>query len=706
MGNMWIQVVKDLGVYEVATGHLGLKQGRNRALSPCPQCGSSRRSSSDKRPPIGMTRDGKGWKCHASGCDAEGDVVDMIARHVLGRSSKEVMKDEWPQLEAWCHERGLVSGDAPRSSGRANVKSVASMVDKILGKKKPRGRRGSAPPEQGGGGKSSGVFSWRDGLAEQCAEALWEHPDGAGACAYLMEHRKLTEESIKHFGIGLFVDADGAPIVNKAGRTYITIPLADSAERVVNVRFRSVPKVGTCGDCDSPFGCKKCREYRVCTGRPLPLFGSQHLGSDLSGPVIITEGELDVVAMWCYGYTVSVVSGTAGAGADWKDEWLDEVEPYEVFVGLYDDDEVGEDGWIKLSETLGAYRCSRAILPRKDAGKCLEDDVPKESVQRAVDRAKPMMGMELRRIDSYAEELETLIRDPVALRGETTGSEQLDDMLGGWRPGLIIISGETSEGKTTFMDWAMLVQAQFGHAGMVTSFEGSPIEAVMKFMRMQLGQDFTAVTEAERLKALGELGELPLWILDHFGHVEPSKVIDAIRYAKRRHGCRYFLVDHLGFLVDPDAQDERKAIEAVIRAFALLKKQERVTIFLVVHPRNIPEGRGYQRVKMKHLKGASAIRQDADDVLIIVKEIPDRRMGRKVKRPWPQTRIFLDKVRSDFGHAGGNIALAFDPGSLIYADKWDDTPAGKQGLLVPRARAHEENVDDAKDPDAKPGDSG
>ena len=81
---------------------------------------------------------------------------------------------------------------------------------------------------------------------------------------------------------------------------------------------------------------------------------------------------------------------------------------------------------------------------------------------------------------------------------------------------------------------------------------------------------------------------------------------------------------------------------------------------------------------LRDLKGASAIRQDADDVLVVEPVKPTKEV------PWPRSRVHADKVRSDFGVSGGVATLCFDPGSQVYADQWTDTPAGKDGLLVPR----------------------
>lgn len=708
----WLSDLKHSSVLDIATTQLGMEAGRVlNTFGPCPACGASRRGSVDPRPPCGVTRDRRGWQCHA--CQAKGDVVELICLHVYRKGSQQMQSSDWGELHQWALNRRLITEQTepkPKRTaerGRNGRSAPVLSVGGLLGQKEPaqQNRSGgqqkqveAAPAEEQeadpvpGGGR----FQYSSTLAEECKKFLFHSGsrEAAEAGAYL-EARGLSAESCEAFGLGVYL-MDNQPVLSKAGRLYLTIPLMDKSGKVVNIRFRSIPKVGTCEHCQSVMGCSKCKEYRVCIGRPLPLFGA-HLLGDTDVPVLVTEGELDVVALHSYGYTQNVVSGTAGSKT-FKDEWLDLLEPYQNIIGLYDTDAAGEDGWKAFAEKIGPDKCSRATLPHKDAGECAAQRVPLATIQRCIEQAVPLHGMSFRKADDFQVEIEQLIDNPDVLRGTPTGSRYLDMLLGGWRPGVEIITGETGQGKTTFATWALLTQARENYGCMITSFEQQPIGTVQKLLRVQVGRDFTRVTREERADALGILGRLPLYILDHYGHIPAAKMVEAIRYAKRRLGVRFFLIDHLGFLLDPDLDDERRAIETVIRALAILGKQLSVTIFLIVHPRNDAQpvpGR-YHRVTMKQLKGASAIRQDADDVLVIVAEPPDTAKGQRVKRPWPQTRIYADKVRSEFGISGGDVALAYDPGSCTYADQWSDTPSGRLGLLVPRASPMAEREDAAE----------
>jgi len=495
----------------------------------------------------------------------------------------------------------------------------------------------------------TGSFAWRDNLHGQAVHTLHNTQEGEQVCKYLRE-RGFEQWILDDYGLGaLVIDS----------QTWLVIPLRDAKGTVVNLRFRSIPPAK--------------KTYRVCPGRPLPLFGGDCLSADTSAEVLIAEGELDVLALYQYGYQTNCVSGTAGASANWKESWLDLLEPYSSFVLCYDDDEAGEAGAKKLSTKLGDYRCSRAKFPHNDANDCLMLGVKTQSIVDSIANAAPMIGVSLLRVHQFTEDLEKLITNPDDLVGRPTGSLKLDKLLGGVRPGLWVFTGETGHGKTTFATWLIREQALLGVPVMLTSFEQRPIGTVQKLLRSQMGGDFLKHTVEERREALAELGRLPIFIMDHYGEASAEKIVDTLRYARRRHGVQVALIDHLGFLTRGSGDRERQAIEEVVRTLALNAVQDGITIILICHP-NRTFSAQQRRVLISDLKGASAIEQDSHVGLVI------ERQAIVSTRGFPAAKIYVDKVRSEFGSPGGHILLPFDPLACVYSDTWEDTPSGMSGL--------------------------
>lgn len=668
----WVESVKAAVGIEQALRTVGLQARRMSSFGPCPLCGEDARGTGDSRGPIGVGRDRGKWHCWR--CNQGGDAIDLVAAVKLQRTASGLDAGGWSVVREECVRLGWVEPEGSTRSAAiaaARPKRLMRAGDAVRGKTRPPEPAQADPGEERGSG--GGRFGWSPTLADECETRLWQD-EGEAVREYLTAGRKLSEATIRAFRLGAFPVRDDHGAVRE---WWVTIPLVDAREEVANVRFRSVP--GRCGWCDGK-GCDRCKagevkkQYRVCTGRPLPLYGADRLSDDLGSAPIVVEGELDVVAMFEMGWTRNVVSGTAGAGA-WKDEWLDQLEPYSAFIVAYDNDEAGDKGADGLVEKLGRYRCSRARLPFKDAGECLTNAVPEAAIVLALDRAQSSIGIDLFPVGHYGAQIERLIEAPGDLVGRPTGSTKLDTALGGVRPGLIVVTGETGEGKTTFATWLLGQAARAGVPSLLTSFEQSPVGTVQKLLRSELGGDFVARTKDERRAAIEALDALPLWIVDHRGSMSFEDLLNTIRFAVRRRGVRNVLVDHLGFVIDPEAEDERREIQNVVRALSIIAEHEGVSIILVCHPSNMHVAQR-RRVSLADLKGASAIRQDAHEVWVVEAAKPNE------KRPWPGAWIHLDKVRSDFGASGASVLLAFDPLACVYCDTWDETPSGRKGIRV------------------------
>ena len=103
---MWIEQARTVSLSAAATA-AGLTVARN-TLTPCPMCAAVMRGSSDKRGPIGLSRDGFGWMCHR--CGAKGDVVDLVSVKAHGGLFRNINKDDQRKVRAWFANRGACTG--------------------------------------------------------------------------------------------------------------------------------------------------------------------------------------------------------------------------------------------------------------------------------------------------------------------------------------------------------------------------------------------------------------------------------------------------------------------------------------------------------------------------------------------------------------------------------------------------------------------
>jgi len=659
----WIDQINSNGVWEIGS-MLQMSKAKGQSLTPCPACNAETRGSGDRRGPIGVRGDDLGWRCLS--CGIAGDAADLVSVKLTGRILSNIEREERQKIKEWAMNAQIIKQDGFNPS-----RNVRPAVRKT---KKPE--------------KTKGKFQFSVGLAKAShgalINALSSINDGEQRTrenylqrevAQYLKHRGITEESIHEWSLGAYLTDNKKEI-------YLTIPIFNAKKEIVNIRFRSIP--GMCLYCQGS-SCNRCKNgevkkiYYNCAGATAALHGEHLLSKNKKSTVLICEGELDLISLWQMGFKENIVTGTAGAGT-FKDEWLDSLEPYRDFVIMYDDDDAGNEGAAKLAKKLGKYRCGRVDLnPHEDPNDWLMSSSPVEDLAIALDNASPMMDARLKRVESYSGELEDLIRNPLSLKGRSTGNYDIDDAMGGWRPGLSIFTGDTASGKTTLTTWLAHEQAKQNVGVMLTSYEQRPIGTVQKLMRLECG-DFTRVTQSEREGAYARLSNMPLYLLDHYGEMDFSKLLEVIKYAVRRLDVEWFLVDHLGFLLDTKAKDERRDIEAKIRELAVLAVNEGVTIVLICHPNNLSVAH-QRRVKLTDCKGASAIRQDAH--IGVVVERVDYGPDKPIK--YPATRLYFDKVRSEFGRQGSEVILFFDLDWCAYVDNFDATPthiANQNGQFI------------------------
>jgi hypothetical protein len=100
----WLESARAVPLLQVAA-ELQITLRRDR-LTPCPGCGADRRSSTDDRGPVFMTRDLRRWTCGA--CGVAGSVLDMAAAALR-------CSPTGPEVRAWFAARGWCppAQDAP-----------------------------------------------------------------------------------------------------------------------------------------------------------------------------------------------------------------------------------------------------------------------------------------------------------------------------------------------------------------------------------------------------------------------------------------------------------------------------------------------------------------------------------------------------------------------------------------------------------------
>lgn len=121
-----------------------------------------------------------------------------------------------------------------------------------------------------------------------------------------------------------------------------------------------------------PFGVKRRQsdvddgipaKYISLTGSRVGIFNADALWT--AHDVVICEGEIDAMLLCQVGY--NAVSSTGGAGT-WKPDWAKFFAGVRSIVILYDNDDAGRDGALKVRSTLARARIATYPDGIKDAG--------------------------------------------------------------------------------------------------------------------------------------------------------------------------------------------------------------------------------------------------------------------------------------------------------------------------------------------------
>ena len=133
------------------------------------------------------------------------------------------------------------------------------------------------------------------------------------------------------------------------------------------------------------------------------LFGWQAIRPEARA-VVITEGELDAIAMHAFGApALSVPTGAGSHG--WIDREFDRLERFDTIYLCMDSDPAGQKCIPAIVERLGRERVKVVRLPGKDANDCLMQGVTAVTIITALRDARTMDPTELRNVGEFEDDV-------------------------------------------------------------------------------------------------------------------------------------------------------------------------------------------------------------------------------------------------------------------------------------------------------------
>ena len=268
---------------------------------------------------------------------------------------------------------------------------------------------------------------------------------------------------------------------------------------------------------------------------------------------------------------------------------------------------------------------------------------PLDDVTKTLDYAESMMYdvaqrrvsdtmVELRDLlDASLDRLEALYERGEAITGTPSGYTDLDVLTAGLQPNaLIVVGARPAMGKTSFALGAaanaalrshkpvLFFSLEMGHLELTQRILGS--EGRIDANRLRNGQlneqDWSKIS-----RAMGRLGEAPLWIDDN-----PNLTIVEIRAKARRLKSRVgelglIVVDYLQLMSGrANAESRQVEISEISRGLKILARELECPVMALSQLSRALEARADKRPMLADLRESGSLEQDADVVMFLYRD--------------------------------------------------------------------------------------
>lgn len=570
----------------------------------CPFCNSGGGESASSNSAFSIR--GAKFKCFS--CQTTGDVFDLAGR-VWGIDGAA------DRLEAVARWAGYQLPEHARGEGRPvkeKPKGLPSYRPEL------RSTREATEPEAAKWARdalNADVERWRSAMVPGC-----------GGWRYMTEVRGFTPEEIARFGLGW----DGRNV---------TVPYPDGKggaaywfKRGASGDFKSKPPASAAGS--------------------EPLFNAPALAE--GGPVFVVEGQFDALSVEACGFR-AVALGTAGVSGNGPDR-LTEALGAAGFSGtlhvMLDADETGRAEGVRVADKLNGLGYAAGVVDFSQAGGAKDPNelLATDRAELAAFLASQVPDPEVEANERYWRAMEAcgaadsmaelwhVVQLDDAVPPVPTGIAALDRLLdGGLRPGVAVIGGISSTGKTTAALQMADHMASRGRPVLFASIEQTAREMVIK----SIGRLMRAhgVVKAER--SIGSAQERSGWTdadnaafdracADYQGRIAPwlvflegcsakvpvgaRQVEDAARRMAERCGMPpVVFVDYLQLMAPlHEGVTERKATDESVTALRQMANKLGTPVVCVA---SLNRASYYSPVDLESFKESGGIEYGADVVM-------------------------------------------------------------------------------------------
>lgn len=404
-----------------------------------------------------------------------------------------------------------------------------------------------------------------------------------------LRKRKISQDAITYFMLG---------IANKNKHKVLVLPYFEN-NKLVGLHYKSLEDDSYWWE---PYG-------------KMILFNRDVLYTNID-KIIITEGEMDTLAIWSAGIR-QVVSVPSGAST-FKPEWVDDLDRVNRVFVCYDNDKAGREGATILAERFD-YKEGKLFyvqLPQgiKDANAFFIKGGGRGDFEGILERAR---NFEVRNIVSYntavIEWKEKLMYGTGGVGIGTPWQPVNSKIKEGFKEGdSIVLSGLPGTGKTTFLlNWAWWLAYKQRIPTLFYCLEMSDERLLPRLGSHVLQKVNLTDGDIDIMMSL----DAPLYFVrdydfKHKGH----HFLDLIRTVSKRYGVKVVMFDNLQFAITDDTNVTAQTT-MLTKNFKLLAEELKVPIIVIHHLSKIEDET--KSPTSKDLRDSGMARANADFVLIL-----------------------------------------------------------------------------------------
>ena len=393
------------------------------------------------------------------------------------------------------------------------------------------------------------------------------------------------------------------------------------------------------------FACTKFRSLKTKGMlRILPKGGVRgffgwHLVKAEHDTVIVTEGEYDAMAVAEGLQTlaennpmrnipaISLPNGCNSLPA----ELVDLLRRFKLIILWMDGDTAGKEAAQKFTDKLGIKRTLCVASPNipemvKDANDALRlrEKYPtliEDMIQKAekIRHQDILYSADLRRqvMDMFKNHKQSIYEGCQA-----SSFPRLNTILKGFRSGeLIVFTGPTGSGKTTFLSQLSIDIAREGYPVLWGSFEIKNPTLVKKMVQQYHKEGSLENIEHNNLELVfDDFENLPIKFLNFYGSTDINRTLDVMKFSHNRDDTKYIIIDNLQFMMPRVSANHGHSVftiqDQVLDQFRVFATKYNITVFLVIHPRKEDVSKD---LSVSSIFGTAKASQEADSILILQK---------------------------------------------------------------------------------------